>query len=252
MKRRHERVVKCKEREKRGHFIFQTCCLDDINTTKKMEPGENTTVITVTSLSATLSTTTCIPKHTYSLWMLSHINTQTFVLPVSGTSSPSQDLCSLKKIFLFNELQSKNSHFLICLRDIEADPPEEHSRSFRQARTSSAAQSQALPSSFSLRGVICEHPAPPPVLLCLGGVFFLSFLAELSLAPPQKKKLAPSSEQNSPCPPLLNPPLPPPPPPPLLCALHSLIFHALGLFVWDIFTQPPPTVLGLREDLDGT
>lgn len=35
MKRRHERVIKCKEVTKK--FIFQTCCLDDIKTNKWRE-----------------------------------------------------------------------------------------------------------------------------------------------------------------------------------------------------------------------
>lgn len=79
-----------------------------------------------------------------------------------------------------------------------------HSHSFRQATTSR--QSQALPcSSSSLRGVICEGPAPPLAPLRLGGVSLFFFLSELSY---QTKLLPPSTDPNS------HSALSPPPSPP--------------------------------------
>lgn len=85
-----------------------------------------------------------------------------------------------------------------------------------------------------LWGVICERPAPPPALLCLGGVFFLSFLAELSLIPPSSpppQTPAPQHRTKLSLP--SSPPLPPPPPPPLLlCVPCTASYFMLQVFLF--------------------
>lgn len=94
--------------------------------------------------------------------------------------------------------------------------------SFTQA-TSSAARSQALPSSFFLQGVMRDQPAPPSSSLCWGELFlpffFFCFVRTVSSAFQHWTKLSAALFSFS-----LSPsPMPFP---------HSLIFHAPSPFVW--------------------